>query len=134
MSRIAPPVESRISDWYSGASLADSFAITLPPTAPRDIDTLATLLFTDPPLWFTILLAIRDRAVPLFDVKASHALVAADLAFFFPVLSRSPDETPSASTTAISTFEARCCYVARTASRPHDGRAATTCWAASIWR
>ena len=92
MSRIAPPAESRISDWYAGASLSDSFAVALPPTAPADIDTLATLLFTDPPLWFTILLAIRDRAVTLFDVKASHALAAADHIAFFPVLSRSPDE------------------------------------------
>jgi hypothetical protein len=92
MSRIAPPTESRISDWYAGASLADSFAIALPPTAPRDIDTLATLLFTDPPPWFTILLAIRDRVVTLFGVKASHALVADEHIAFFPVLSRSPDE------------------------------------------
>ena len=92
MSRIAPPTESRISDWYAGASLADSFAVTLPPAAPTDVDTLATLLFADPPLWFTILLAIRDRVVTLFGVKASHALVAADHIAFFPVLSRSPDE------------------------------------------
>jgi len=92
MSRIAPPAESRISDWYAGASLADSFAVTLPPQAPTDIDTLAGLLFADLPLWFTILLAIRDRVVTLFGVKASHALVAADHIAFFPVLSRSPDE------------------------------------------
>ena len=92
MSRIAPPAESRISDWYTGASLADSFAVALPPEAPADIDTLATLLFADPPLWFTILLAIRDRVVTLFGVKASHALVAADHIAFFPVLSRSRDE------------------------------------------
>ena len=92
MSRIAPPTESRISDWYAGASLADSFAVTLPPQAPADIDTLATLLFTDPPRWFTILLAIRDRIVTLFGIKASHALVDGDHIAFFPVLSRSPDE------------------------------------------
>jgi hypothetical protein len=92
MSRIAPPAESRISDWYAGASLADSYAITLPPTAPRDIDTLAALLFTDPPSWFTILLAIRDRIMPRLGVKASHALVADEQIAFFPVLSRSPDE------------------------------------------
>ena len=92
MSRIAPPAESRISDWYTGASLADSFAVALPPEAPADIDTLATLLFIDPPLWFTVLLAIRDRAVTLFGVKASHALGASDHIAFFPVVSRSPDE------------------------------------------
>jgi Protein of unknown function (DUF2867) len=92
MSRIAPPAESRISDWYPGASLVDSFAVPLPPAAPTDIDALATLLFADPPLWFTILLAIRDRVVTLFGVKASHALVADDYIAFFPVLSRSPDE------------------------------------------
>ncbi len=50
MSRIAPPTESRISDWYAGADLADSFAVTLPPAAPTDVDMLATLLFADPPL------------------------------------------------------------------------------------
>jgi hypothetical protein len=92
MSRIAPPAISVISDWYPGASLADSFAVALPPQAPADIDTLATLLFADPPLWFTILLAIRDRVVTLFGVKASHALAAADHIAFFPVLSRSRDE------------------------------------------
>ncbi len=92
MSRIAPPATSAISDWYPGASLADSFAVALPPQAPADIDTLATLLFADPPLWFTILLAIRDRVVTLFGVKASHALAAADHIAFFPVLSRSRDE------------------------------------------
>lgn len=92
MSRIAPPAESRISDWYAGASLSDSFAVTLPPQAPTDIDTLANLLFTDPPRWFAILLAIRDRIVTLFGLKASHALPADDHVAFFPVLSRSPDE------------------------------------------
>ena len=92
MSRIALPAESRISDWYAGASLADSFAVTLPPQAPTDIDKLASLLFADLPLWFTILLAIRDRVVTPFGVKASHALVAADHIAFFPVLSRSPGE------------------------------------------
>jgi hypothetical protein len=64
----------------------------LPPNAPTDIDTLATLLFDDPPLWFRVLLAIRDRVVILFGVKASHDLVADDHIAFFPVLSRSPDE------------------------------------------
>jgi hypothetical protein len=92
MSRIAPPNESRIQDWYADASLTDSFAVTLPPTAPSDIDTLANLLFTDPPLWFRVLLAIRDRVVTLFGVKASHALTASDHIAFFPVLSRSRDE------------------------------------------
>ncbi|MDB5486871.1 MAG: hypothetical protein JWQ58_586 [Reyranella sp.] len=92
MSRIAPPAESRINDWYAGASLADSFATTLPPAAPTDVDTLATLLFADPPVWFTILLAIRDRVMTLFGVKASHALIAGEHIAFFPVLSRSADE------------------------------------------
>lgn len=92
MSRIAPPAESRISDWYFGASLADSFAITLPPAAPTDIDTLATLLFADPPVWFTILLAIRDRVMTLFGVRASHTLSAGEHIAFFPVLSRSAHE------------------------------------------
>lgn len=92
MSRITPPAESRIQDWYAGASLADSFATTLSPDAPADIDTLATLLFADPPLWFTILLAIRDRVMTLFGVKASHDLSAGEHVAFFPVLSRSANE------------------------------------------
>ena len=92
MSRTAPPTESRISDWYAGARLADSFSVALPPQAPADIGTLADLLFADPPLWFTILLAIRDRVVILFGVKASHDLAADDHIAFFPVLSRSADE------------------------------------------
>ncbi len=92
MSRIAPPAESRLSEWYAGASLTDSFAVALPPGAPADVDTLATLLFADPPLWFTILLAIRDRVMTLFGVKASHTLSAGEHIAFFPVLSRSADE------------------------------------------
>lgn len=92
MSRIAPPAESRLSDWYAGASLTDSFAVALPPGAPTDVDTLATLLFADPPVWFTILLAVRDRVMAPFGVKASHALSAGEHIAFFPVLSRSADE------------------------------------------
>lgn len=92
MSRIAPPAESRLSDWYAGASLTDSFAVALPPGAPTDVDTLAALLFADPPVWFTILLAVRDRVMTLFGVKASHALSAGEHIAFFPVLSRSADE------------------------------------------
>lgn len=92
MSRIAPPTESRLSDWYAGASLTDSFATDLPPGAPADVDTLATLLFADPPMWFTILLAIRNQVMARFGVKASHALSAGEHIAFFPVLSRSADE------------------------------------------
>ncbi len=92
MSRIAPPAESAIRDWYPGASLVDSFAVTLPPSAPTDIGRLAALLFADLPLWFRVLLAIRDRLVTLFGVKATGDLVADDHVAFFPVLSRSADE------------------------------------------
>ena len=92
MSRIVPPAESSISDWYEGADLADSFAATLPSTAPAEIGALADLLFADLPLWFTVLLAIRDRLVPLFGVKASRDLPASEHLAFFPVLSRSADE------------------------------------------
>lgn len=92
MSRIAPPAESCLSDWYAGASLTDSFAVTLPPDAPTGVDTLATLLFADPPVWFTILLAVRDRVMAPFGVKGSHALSAGERIAFFPILSRSADE------------------------------------------
>jgi hypothetical protein len=92
MSRIAPPAESALRDWYDGASLADSFTATLPSSAPMDVGTLATLLFADPPLWFTILLAIRDRVMAAFGVRPSHALAEGEHVAFFPVLSRSPDE------------------------------------------
>ena len=92
MSRIDLPAESRLSDWYAGANLADSFAADLPPGAPANVDTLAKLLFADPPVWFTILLAIRDRVMTLFGVKASHTLSEGEHIAFFPVLSRSDDE------------------------------------------
>jgi hypothetical protein len=92
MGRIAPPAESGIRDWYTGANLVDSFAVPLPAAAPADVQALATLLFADPPLWFTVLLAIRDRVMVLFGVKPSHALRQTDRIAFFPVLSRSPDE------------------------------------------
>ena len=92
MSRIDLPAESRLSDWYAGATLADSFAADLAPGVPANVDTLAKLLFADPPVWFTILLAIRDRVMTLFGVKASHTLSEGEHIAFFPVLSRSDDE------------------------------------------
>jgi len=92
MSRITPPAESGIRDWYAGSNLVDSFAIALPTGAPEDAGVLATLLFSNPPPWFTILLAIRNRVVGLFGIRSSNDLVDGDHIAFFPVLSRAPNE------------------------------------------
>jgi len=92
MSRIAPPAESALGTLYAEASLADSFGTILPPSAPSDVGTLAALLFADPPPWFTMLLATRDRIVTLVGIKPSHALANGDHIAYFPVLCRSPDE------------------------------------------
>jgi CheY-like chemotaxis protein len=44
VTRVDPPPMSAIADWYRGADLPDSYAITLPLTATGDLATLNLLI------------------------------------------------------------------------------------------
>lgn len=93
------PRESVISDWLSGAHLADAFAVDLSAEeAGRGIESLARSTLGHPAPWFRALLSIRDRAVRPFGVKSSGQLrqqavaAGADHIDFFRIVSRSRDE------------------------------------------
>jgi hypothetical protein len=89
---------SAIADWYRGADLVDSYAVTLPGAAPQDPATLARALFSRPPLWLRGLLRLRDQIVGPLGAKTTTAIRAAgasdghDRVGFFPVLGRSEHE------------------------------------------
>jgi len=95
---VRPPAASAIADWYGGADLLDSYAVTLPVGAPLDPATLASRMLSDPPAWVRVLMGLRDRAVAPLGVKTSDAVRRAGAAdgrariSFFPVLRQSPTE------------------------------------------
>ena len=70
----ALPAESGIASWFTGADLADSFAITLPSSATRDVLALSRFLLGDPAPWFTVLLGLRDGIVRLFGIKTRQQI------------------------------------------------------------
>jgi hypothetical protein len=98
VTRVDPPPTSAIADWYRGADLLDSYAITLPHGAPQDLATLSRALFDRPPLWLRGLLRLRDQIVGPLGVKTTAAIREAgatdgrDRIGFFPVLGRSEHE------------------------------------------
>jgi len=98
VTRIAPPPTSAIADWYPGADLLDSYAVSLPAGASDDVGALAQALFHRPPLWIRSLLKLRDALMrPLGvkttdDIREAGAIDGRDRIGFFPVFGRSPDE------------------------------------------
>ena len=96
--RVDAPPMSAIADWYRGADLLDSYAITLPHAAPEDLATLTRALFNRPPFWVRGLLRLRDQIVSPLGVKTTTAIRKAgatdgrDRIGFFPVLGRSANE------------------------------------------
>lgn len=98
VTRVAPPPMSAIADWYRGADLLDSYAVTLPHAAPEDLATLARALFSRPPLWIRGLLRLRDQIVGPLGVKTTTAIGEASATDgrnrigFFPVFGRSENE------------------------------------------
>lgn len=92
VTRVDPPPMSMIADWYRGADLLDSYAITLPPDASDDLATLTRALFNSPPLWLRGLLRLRDQIVGTLGIKTTAAIRDAgavdgrDRIGFFPVL------------------------------------------------
>lgn len=96
--RVDPPPTSAIADWYGGADLVDSYAVTLPHGASEDLATLTRALFNRPPAWLRGLLRLRDQIVGPLGVKTTTAIREAgatdgrDRIGFFPVLGRSARE------------------------------------------
>jgi len=98
VTRVAPPSPSAIEDWYRGADLLDSYAVTLPPGASDDVGVLAKALFSALPLWTRGLLRLRDEIMRPLGVKTTAEIAEAgavdgrDRIAFFPVIQRSPSE------------------------------------------
>lgn len=96
--RVTPPPMSAIEDWYRGADLLDSYAVTLPPEMSDDLAKLALALLNRPPVWISWLLRLRDQVVGPLGLKTTAAIRQAgardghDRIGFFPVLGRSPRE------------------------------------------
>lgn len=74
---VAVPAESRIAPLFAGSDLADSFAVTLPSTATRDVLALSRWALGHPAPWVSVLLSIRDLIVRPFGVKTAGELRAA---------------------------------------------------------
>jgi hypothetical protein len=88
---------STIADWYPGADLLDSHAVTLPPAATNDLVALTEALFNRPPLRLRGLLRLRDRIVGPLGVKTTSAIRKAgardgDRIGFFPAIGHSASE------------------------------------------
>lgn len=98
VTRVDPPPMSAIADWYGGADLLDSYAVTLPPAASGDLAALTLALFNNPPFWLRGLLRLRDQIVGPLGLKTTTAIRDAgatdgrDRIGFFPVLGRSANE------------------------------------------
>lgn len=96
--RVAPPPTSAIADWYRGADLLDSYAVTLPEGVSDDPAELARALFSRQAFWIRGLLRLRDRLVAPLGVKTTTQIRAAgardgrDRIGFFPVVGRSASE------------------------------------------
>jgi hypothetical protein len=96
VSETEPPKDSDLADWFKGADLVDAFQVLIPDKAFGDMRAVAAMALGNPPRWFRVLLAIRDRVMSLFGVKTSSELSATvrqqDRIEFFPVRSCLADE------------------------------------------
>jgi hypothetical protein len=95
---VTPPPLSAIADWYRGADLLDSYAVSLSSGMSGDPATLARALFERPPVWILGLLRLRDGLVAPLGLKTTTDIGNAgvvdgrDRIGFFPVIERSPRE------------------------------------------
>ncbi len=93
---VKPPASSAIAGWYPHADLLDSFAIQLPPDAPRDPRALAELVLLQQPAAVRRLMSVRDFVMAKAGVATSadirRTADGKDRIGFFPVLSSTPSE------------------------------------------
>jgi Protein of unknown function (DUF2867) len=94
--RVEPPPDSLISNWYPRSQLLDSYAIDMPSAPAGNMRQLAMLALGDPPVWFRMLLTIRDAAIRPLGIKSSRQLRAsgppAARVDFFPILEERENE------------------------------------------
>jgi hypothetical protein len=94
---VAPPAESLLCGLYASATLADSYAMTLPGGATRDPERLGRAVFGVFPGWVRALMGLRDTIMAPFGVKTSGQMrarggVDAERINFFRILERHPTE------------------------------------------
>lgn len=94
-TRIQPPADSLIADWYPNASLLDTYRVPVP-FKDQDVRGLAKQMLERPPLWFRLLIGLRDAVMGRFGVKTTTQLRAVgsdeQRLDFFPVLHAGYDE------------------------------------------
>lgn len=71
---VALPVESCIGTLYGRPSLADAYAIDLPPGTTQDSESLARFIFSHQPRWVAALMNVRDAGVSAFGLKTGRSL------------------------------------------------------------
>lgn len=75
-SPVALPAQSGVIHAYQSVSLADAFAIQLPPNTSTDPDILARFIFEHQPAWIGTLMNVRDTIVARFGLKTARELAA----------------------------------------------------------
>ena len=76
---VSLPEESCIAALYGRPSLADAYAIDLPPGTTHDPELLARFIFAHRPRWVATLMDVRDTCVSMFGLKTARALRASDV-------------------------------------------------------
>lgn len=77
--RVTPvqiPSQSAVTGLYKPTSLADAFAIPLPPDATHDRGELARFIVSNQPGWVGVLMNVRDAIVAVFGLKAARHLTS----------------------------------------------------------
>ncbi len=92
---VAPPSESMIHDWYAGAFLLDSYAVTAADDGAT-MRAIAERALGSPPGWFKGLMSLRDGIMGPLGVRTSNDLRRirgnGERIDFVPVLGESADE------------------------------------------
>ena len=74
VEQVAVPSQSVIATAFESVSLADAFAIELPPDASTNPDVLARFIFSVQPSWIGALTNVRDAVVAGFGLKTARHL------------------------------------------------------------
>jgi hypothetical protein len=97
---VSLPSESELRPLYNSAYFVDAFAVTLPAqrVTTYEPDAVARAVFDQSPIWFSLLMWIRDHVMSIFGVKRSTEIRAAaekkgvQTIAVFPILSYTKDE------------------------------------------
>lgn len=93
---VSLPPEAGIAPLYHQADLRDAYAITLPPHARGDAESLARVMLTGQAPWVAALMRLRDAIVAPLGIKTADTLLAAtgddDRIHIFRIHHRAPEE------------------------------------------